>query len=381
MKPRVVAVRRDPGERVRSIILTALWLALLALAVAAALTMTPLLSLAAPAPAVSAAAAERYTVAGDRFAVYDLAGHVEVVAGTGPDLVVEVRRGGRDAARLRIETGPIEGRGTLRVITPGDRIVYREGRSQTSGIRVRKDGTFGDRDADPFARRVTVSNRGSGTEAWADLRVLVPRGRAIEVRLGVGAVDAADLGGEVVLDTHAGAVRAMGIRGSLRVDTGAGSVDVRDVTGDLSIDTGSGAVSLVDVTGDDVRVDTGSGGVTARRVTARDVLVDTGSGHVTLEEVRAPRVKVDTGSGGVTLGLADDVDNVLVDTGSGGVTLHVPATLGAILEVDTGSGGIDSDVPMQLLHKERGELRARIGDGAGTIRVDTGSGGVRIVRR
>jgi DUF4097 and DUF4098 domain-containing protein YvlB len=120
--------------------------------------------------------------------------------------------------------------------------------------------------------------------------------------------------------------------------------------------------------------------VDARRVTARDVLVDTGSGHVALEEVRAPRIKVDTGSGGVTLGLAADVENVLVDTGSGGVTLRIPGMLGAMLDVDTGSGGIDCDVPLQLIHKEHGELRGRIGDGAGTIHLDTGSGGVRIVK-
>ena len=113
---------------------------------------------------------------------------------------------------------------------------------------------------------------------------------------------------------------------------------------------------------------------------ADDLLVDTGSGHVALEAVRAPRIKVDTGSGGVTLGLLADVENLLVDTGSGGVTLRVPAMLGAALDVDTGSGGIESEVPITITKRESGELHGVLGDGRGHIVIDTGSGGVRLVK-
>ena len=61
-------------------------------------------------------AQETHRVAGERVAIYNIAGRVEVVAGGGADVVVRLTRGGADAERLRVETGPIAGRNTLRVI-------------------------------------------------------------------------------------------------------------------------------------------------------------------------------------------------------------------------------------------------------------------------
>ena len=57
----------------------------------------------------------------------------------------------------------------------------------------------------------------------------------------------------------------------------------------------------------------------------------------------------------------------------------MPPGLGAEYDVETGSGGIDIDVPHEALHIDRDHVRGRIGDGRGTIRIDTGSGGVRIL--
>jgi DUF4097 and DUF4098 domain-containing protein YvlB len=370
MKSRLAALPRDPGALARRLLLTLLWIGFLALAVAATLAMAPMLALAA----------ERYTVPGERVTIYDLAGRVEVVAGAGSEVVVEVTRGGRDAGTLEIETGTLEGRGTLRVVFPGRRIVYPLGHGDVTNLHVREDGTFGGRDLGFLGRRVTVSNRGSGTEAWADLRILMPRGCDLEVRLAVGEMGAHGVAGDLTLDGAAGAVTASDVKGSLRVDTGSGSVDVGQVEGELSVDTGSGGVRILGAHGPRVGIDTGSGSVEARDVRTDDLIVDTGSGRVTLVGVEADRVRVDTGSGGVMVGLTRDVESLRVDTGSGAVTLRVPDGFSAELEVDTGSGGIDSEVPLTLIHKDHGELRARIGDGRGRVVIDTGSGGVRIVK-
>ncbi|NNM33107.1 MAG: hypothetical protein HKO53_08575, partial [Gemmatimonadetes bacterium] len=61
---------------------------------------------------------DRMVLSGDRVAVYNLAGKVDVVRGTGSDVVVEVTRGGSDADRLEIEVGEVRGREALRVIYP-----------------------------------------------------------------------------------------------------------------------------------------------------------------------------------------------------------------------------------------------------------------------
>jgi DUF4097 and DUF4098 domain-containing protein YvlB len=88
---------------------------------------------------------------------------------------------------------------------------------------------------------------------------------------------------------------------------------------------------------------------------------------------------VDTGSGSVEIELLTDVDQLEVDTGSGGVTIRVPASVGAQVELDTGSGGIDIDLPLQIRESERDHVEGVLGDGRGTIQVDTGTGGIRII--
>src|SRR2546422_4118767 len=67
--------------------------------------------------------------------------------GAGSDVVVELTRGGPDAGKLQIATGPLRGRETLRITYPDDEIVYRElGRGANTTLRVRDDGTFNDRE-------------------------------------------------------------------------------------------------------------------------------------------------------------------------------------------------------------------------------------------
>jgi hypothetical protein len=326
-----------------------------------------------------AAAQEVERLAGTEVAVYNLAGRVDVVAGSGTEVVVRVRRGGSDGGRLTLERGRIEGRETLRVRYPGDEIVYPEmGRGSRSTVSVRADGTFSD-GGRGGTERVTVQGSGDGLEAWADLTVEVPAGRSTEVYLAVGHAEARGVTGDVRLDTGSGEVRASGVEGRLIVDTGSGSVDVSDVRGEVLVDTGSGRIDVARVSGERVELDTGSGGVQATGVEARSLRIDTGSGMVRIEDVSSADVEIDTGSGGVELELRTDVERLVVDTGSGGVTVRVPDGLGAEIELETGSGRIQVDVPVSVRSAGRDSFRGRIGDGRGTVSIDTGSGGIRLL--
>src|SRR5262245_28297872 len=67
---------------------------------------------------------ERRSLSGDRVAVYNLAGRVQIEGGSGSDVSVEISRGGNNGRSLRIATGEIRGFETLRVIYDDDRIVY-----------------------------------------------------------------------------------------------------------------------------------------------------------------------------------------------------------------------------------------------------------------
>ncbi|HEX2094708.1 MAG TPA: DUF4097 family beta strand repeat-containing protein [Longimicrobiaceae bacterium] len=331
--------------------------------------------LALGAAAGSAAAQQRYTLRSDRVAVYNLAGEVRVAAGSGSAVEVEVTRGGADAGRLRIEQGSSGGVEALRVITPGNRVVYpRMGRFSNTSFQVREDGTFG------RGRRVTISGRGSGVEAYADLLVRVPAGRTVSLHQGVGKVEVSNVNGNLRVNTSSASVAAVGTRGSLGVDVGSGSVHVERAQGDVDIDTGSGSVRVAQVSGRSLRVDTGSGSVSGSGITADVFSVDVGSGGVELSGVRAGELRVDTGSGAVDVGLAAPARLVEIDTGSGGVRLAVPSSFGAELDIETGSGGIRVEVPAQAVRASRSQYRGRIGDGRARVEIDTGSGGVRIVR-
>ena len=325
---------------------------------------TPVLAAVALLAGLAAptSAQERFEMGGDMIAVYNLVGNVEVVRGSGANVVVEVTRGGADGDRLTVEVDRIGGRNALRVVYPFDELRYTRGGSMRSDVQVRADGTFGGGDGAGRTRRVRVTSERTGAEAWADLTIRVPAGRDLQVWGVVGDMEAR--GTELdalLLDTHAGRVRVEDLRGDFEADTGSGSVRVSGVVGDVEIDTGSGLVEVDDVQGDLVFVDTGSGNVTATRLTASEVEIDTGSGNVEVDVV------------------GPSVARVLVDTGSGGVTVRVPRDLDAEIEVDTGSGGIDIDVPVEVLRTSRSYFHGRAGAGRGSIVIDTGSGRVQVI--
>jgi hypothetical protein len=335
---------------------------------------------AAALVAAPVAGQEVERIDGGDVAIYNLAGRVEVVRGSGSEVVVRIERGGPDASELLVEVGDIGGRSTLRIIYPADDIVYPEmGRGSNTTQSVRGDGTFGD-GGRGRGERVRIRGGGSGLEAWADLVVEVPAGTRLATYLAVGEIEARGVDGDLHLDTGSGAVTAHDSRGSLSIDTGSGSVTVRGVDGDLSVDTGSGRVDVQDVVGRAVDLDTGSGGITALGVEADLLNVDTGSGSIELREVSSRDVVVDTGSGSVEVELLTDIDRLEVDTGSGSVTVTAPADLGATVEIDTGSGGIDLDFPLEVRSVRRDHVEGRIGDGRGQIEIDTGSGSVRLLR-
>jgi hypothetical protein len=330
--------------------------------------------------AVEAQAPERRTIAGDNVGVYNIAGMLRVEGGTGSDVTVEITRGGADASKLSIATGPVHGRETLRVIYPDRRIVYRQGdwgrgRSRTT-LRVDDDGTFGDRSDD--GRTVDIVGGGDGLDAYADLKITVPRGKRIAVFLGVGEAKIDNVDGDLYVDVSAAPVTSTRTRGRLSLDTGSGEVHVTDAQGEIDLDTGSGSVEVMNVRGTLLKMDTGSGRVRASDVVADEMELDTGSGSVRLSQVQSKRIKLDSGSGSVELDLRADVETVHIESGSGGVTLGIPESLGASIRIDTGSGGIDTDIPIQVRKAERNYLSGTIGDGKGEITIETGSGGVRL---
>lgn len=330
--------------------------------------------------AAPVAAQDVERVRGGDVAIYNLAGQVEVVRGSGSDVVVRIDRGGRDADELRVEIGEVRGREALRVIYPSDEIVYPEmGRGSNTQSSIRSDGTFSD-GGRGRNDRVRIRGRGDGLEAWADMVIEVPDGTEVAVYLAVGEVMAQGVEADLSIDTGSGAVRAEAIGGALSIDTGSGSIAVRGVDGDVSIDTGSGRIEASEIRGRSISIDTGSGSVRGYDLDADELLVDTGSGSIELESVTSREVHLDTGSGSIDVELMSDIDRLEADTGSGSVTVRAPENLGARVEIETGSGGIDLDFPVEVRTVRRDHLEGTVGDGRGQISIDTGSGSIKLLR-
>ena len=164
-------------------------------------------------------------------------------------------------------------------------------------------------------------------------------------------------------------------RYSADIDLGSGNVDVASMQGDLTVDVGSGNVDVADVDGDRIVLDTGSGNVRAQSLRGR-VVIDTGSGNVDVDRVEG-ELRVDTGSGNIEVGLHSNTASV-IDTGSGGATVRLPR--GADLDVDLDGSSVRIDDALGFSGDlERNRARGRIGRGGPTLRVNTGSGSIRLV--
>ena len=334
----------------------------------------------------AAAQTTRQALKGDSVAVYNLVGELRVEPGSGSDVMVEIRRGGADATKLDVQSGPLRGRETLRIIYPDDVIVLPDwGRGWSTSLRVRDDGTFGEWHGDRGfreGREVRITARGrNGLEAFADLRVMVPAGKSVAVYLGVGKAFVTNVDGVIRVHVASADVSAERTRGTLRIETGSGNVDVHDAAGDVSLGTGSGDVTASAVRGTRLRMETGSGNVTLTDGKAAELRVETGSGDVRATGAEGDDLSFETGSGNVDVALAATFRSLRIETGSGDVTLKVPPAVGAEVDLDTGSGDIDlGGLTLQVRRIEHDHVTGTLGDGRGRLSVETGSGNVRLVK-
>jgi lia operon protein LiaG len=336
----------------------------------------------------AAAQTSRHVLKGDSVAIYNLVGELRVEAGTGSDVVVEIQRGGADAAKLDVQSGPLRGRETLRVIYPDDVIVMPDwGRGWNTTLRVRDDGTFGEEHGRHErggwyreGRQVRITGRSrDGLEAYANLRVTVPAGKAVNLNLGVGKAFVSNVNGDIRVYVAAADVAADRTKGSLRIETGSGNVDLRTAAGAVTLSTGSGDITASGVDGSKLTLETGSGSVTLTDGKAATVRVETGSGNIDATSTSGDELSFETGSGDVDVALVTTFRSLSIETGSGDVTLKVPPALGAEVDIDTGSGDIDlGGLTLQVRRIEHDHVTGTLGDGKGRLSVETGSGNVHL---
>lgn len=328
------------------------------------------LLLAVAGPALAADRTLELKVAGtEPVRIHNLVGSVRLLPGDG-ELVIRARvRADKPAVADAIELRRNDGRDGVEIVVEYPRNVD----------RVRYDGEeFRRLDVrmDYQDRKLRVTSSG-GERVRVDLEILVPADRVVEVRQGVGAINAEQLQARLALTTRYGAVQVTDSAGRLAVTTGSGRVGVTGFRGDVNTTTGSGAASLENVLGR-VQATTGSGGITLRGIDG-EVVAKTGSGGVRVNDMSGS-LESRTGSGSVAVsGDLASLRQVAVRTGSGSVSIESTTPLSLAVELKTGSGGFRVDVPsISNVESGRRSFSAVIGAGEGNARLVTGSGSIRI---
>jgi hypothetical protein len=157
--------------------------------------------------------------------------------------------------------------------------------------------------------------------------------------------------------------------------TGSGSLVDDGVGAEAKLTTGSGSIHATGLQGG-FSVDTGSGNIYAEQTGEGDVKAETGSGSIELRDLRGA-LRAQTGSGSIKAG-GTPTGPWRLDTGSGSVELW---TGGAAITLDasTGSGGIHCDREIATQGSwEKHHLTGKIGGGGPMVRIQTGSGSIKI---
>jgi hypothetical protein len=164
-------------------------------------------------------------------------------------------------------------------------------------------------------------------------------------------------GSNVNAGSGSGDLRISGIAGGLKASTGSGSIDANGISGAVALDTGSGDIKAELNNPSSTKAQTGSGSIRINGVVG-GLKAGTGSGDIEIQGQPSSDWKLETGSGSVTL-----------TTGSAHFSL----------DASTGSGTVHSDPPITTHGSlEKHHVMGDINGGGPTVRVETGSGDIRI---
>ncbi len=198
-------------------------------------------------------------------------------------------------------------------------------------------------DHPPIAQTGNIVRIGEKHQSFNNISIVyeieAPPDTFLEAATGSGTVVDDGVGTNAKLSTGSGGIHATGLQGGFSVGTGSGNIYAEQVgEGDVKAETGSGSIELKNL----------HGGLHAH----------TGSGTIKVAGTPASQWKLETGSGSVEIW-----------TGDAGLTL----------DAESGSGTIHSD--REILTQgtsERHHMMGKIGGGGPLVKIETGSGNIRI---
>jgi hypothetical protein len=318
--------------------------------------------------------------AGREFAVENLLGTMQVVAGSGPDVVVTATvyaENAELASGVRLEEVRGErGVPTLRVRYPATRQTLRYDDPDDHGPRLPGILTFGDYESCRYdGRTYRVSHR-RGELLYADVEVRVPATlTAATFRELAGRIDADGLQGKLAFRVSAD-LRLSHLRGEIELSGSSGDTRASDITGSWRSEFSSGDCEVSRLEGPTVVFRTSSGDVRARSIVADRLSVDTSSGDYSFRDADIREIETDASSGDLSIeSRGNRLERVRAESSSGNVRLSLPVDASFRAEADQSSG----DMRVGFADGQRGYRRDELvsfrrGTGGADIRVSTSSG-------
>jgi hypothetical protein len=203
-----------------------------------------------------------------------------------------------------------------------------------------------------------IQDRGIRKRVSISYKIVVPADTPVEAGTGSGSIEVAD------------------IEAPVQAGTGSGQVTLRNIGGPVDASTGSGAIGAEQIAGA-FNGDTGSGSIYLSQTAPGDVNASTGSGRIELTGI-AGALKADAGSGNIKVDGRQEGD-WRIDTGSGSVRVRLPADAAFRLDAESRSGGINIDHPLTVEGKiSKRHIRGDVRGGGPRLKIDTGSGSIRI---
>lgn len=265
------------------------------------------------------------------------------------------------APHLTVSTGS----GDVKVTAGGDSEIHVHGRVRTG------HGWFGGEEGNVQAvcNQPPIDANGSEVRVGGqhsdiyrhisiDYTIETPRATELNASSGSGAVDVAELNGEVKATSGSGDVRAENLSAGAKLETGSGNIHA----------TGLGAAS---------KLGTGSGDIHAELTGSGDTHASTGSGDIELTGVNGA-LNAGTGSGWIHVA-GTLAGNWKLETGSGDVRLKLEGGKGFELDAESSSGDIHVDQPITMQGSlSKHHVHGTVGGGGSMIRVSTGSGDIEI---
>ena len=148
-----------------------------------------------------------------------------------------------------------------------------------------------------------------------------------------------------------------GVGSSAKLNTGSGDIHAHGLQGGYSAETGSGNIEIEQTGSGDVKAQTGSGNIELHGV-AGGLHATTGSGDISVAGSPSSPWHLETGSG-----------NIEFSPGGSAFTL----------DASTGSGSVHTDQEMLVQgSQDRHHIVGKIRGGGATVRIETGSGDIRV---